>query len=557
MTPLTEFAAAYLPIAKTRGLLSAVLLIALSCMALTPAMAREAKVKKVAAHQTIGKLAKAKPKSARAAAYNPAPAMSTNNGRYATLIIDANTGEVLHQENADAPRRPASLTKMMTLYLTFQALDSGRLRLNSMLPVSQLASGQSPTKLGLREGQRIATEDAILGLVTESANDAAVVLAEAIGGNIDSFAAKMTQTARGLGMTNTTYQNPNGLPDPGQITTARDQARLGLALQRHFPRYYHYFSTPTFAYGGRMHPNHNRLMARYEGMDGIKTGFIRESGFNLVASCKRGDKRLIGVIFGGPSAAGRDNQLAGLLDAAFARANAQGDLPRTQMAQATAPIVQAAAVVSSMNTAQAEPMVATAPPAATRRDVTREITSADADVVAAAARDATAYDNGENDAGRAAAPVMQTASISAPLQPSVPAYQPAPQANTLQAPTPVNKPAARLAAKAEPRPDIRQPKVASANDNWGIQIGAYNDRVSGQRATALVADSMPDLLQNASPRVLSVATGTGTIYRARLVGMDEKAARSACTRLQSKSRPCMTLPPGNGTVNAWLASAEN
>ena len=478
------------------------------------------------------------------------------------MIIDAATGEVLHQENADAPRKPASLTKMMTLYLTFQALDNNRLRLDSMLPVSSLAAGQSPTKLGLRAGQRVAVEDLILGLVTESANDAAIVLAEALGGDVDSFAAKMTQTAHRLGMQSTTYQNPNGLPDPGQVTTARDQARLALALQRHYPRYYHYFSTPTFAYGGRMHPNHNRLMARYEGMDGIKTGFIRESGFNLVASCKRGNKRLIGVIFGGPSAAGRDNELAALLDAAFARANGGGDsFPRTQAASYNAepppPVMQASAAASAM---QAEPYT----PAAsneTTRDVavanTHEVTSADRDIVAAV--------------NSQAQPVMQPAMQAAP-QPT-PAL--AEQAPTQQAPTvrtasasgTLQLPSAATTPRVESQSTVKTAAPVQRNEpqrsdpqrtggNWGIQIGAYNDRASGQRATAMIADSMPDILQNAAPRVLSVATGTGTIYRARLVGLDEKSARAACTRLQAKSRPCMTLPPSGG-ANSWLASADN
>jgi D-alanyl-D-alanine carboxypeptidase len=223
---------------------------------------------------------------------------------------------------------------MMTLYLTFQALESGRLRLTQSLPVSANAAEQSPSKLGLRRGRRIKVEDAILGVVTESANDAAMVLAEGIGGSQSRFAQMMTQQARTLGMNNTTFHNPNGLPDPRQVTTARDMAMLGHALIYHFAQYYPYFSTSSFAYAGVNHANHNHLMQRYEGMDGIKTGYIRASGFNLVASAARDRTRLIGVVFGGHSATSRDNQMALLLDHSFAKAEREGQSLR--MARRTA-----------------------------------------------------------------------------------------------------------------------------------------------------------------------------------------------------------------------------
>ncbi len=239
---------------------------------------------------------------------------------YADIVIDAETGQILHATNPDRLRHPASLTKMMTLYITFQALEAGKIGYNQYLPISANAAEQAPSKLGLRPGQRIRVEDAILGLVTESANDAAVVLAEWLGGSEHGFAQLMTRQARALGMTRTNFDNPSGLPDDGQITTARDMAILGDALIHHYPQFYPFFSRDSFTYAGLYHHNHNHLMDRYDGMDGIKTGYIRASGFNLVASAKRGNVRLIGVVFGGHSAVARDNQMAQLLDEAFDKA---------------------------------------------------------------------------------------------------------------------------------------------------------------------------------------------------------------------------------------------
>jgi D-alanyl-D-alanine carboxypeptidase len=241
--------------------------------------------------------------------------------RYADIVIEARTGRVLHATNADLPRHPASLTKMMTLYLTFQALEAGRVTLEDRLPISAAAARQSPTKLCLRPGSTISVRDAILGLVTISANDAAVVLAEGLGGSVPRFAQLMTQQAHALGMKRTNFDNPNGLPDPKQVTTAHDMALLAQALIYHYPRYYPFFAHESYVYAGIERHNHNHLMERYEGMDGIKTGYVRASGFNLVASAHRGDTRLIGVVFGGHSAPSRDNQMAELLDQCFAAAH--------------------------------------------------------------------------------------------------------------------------------------------------------------------------------------------------------------------------------------------
>lgn len=242
---------------------------------------------------------------------------TTAEARYASIVIDAETGQVLHAANQDTRNYPASLTKMMTLYMAFEALETGKLTLNKKLKVSRRASGMPPSKLGLKRGQTIRAEDVILALVTKSANDAAVVMAEALGGKETQFARMMTKKARALGMKRTTFRNASGLPNRGQLSTARDMAKLAQALLRDFPSYYRYFSTKTFKYAGRTYRNHNKLLKNYKGTDGIKTGYIRASGFNLVASVKRNNRRLIAVVFGGRTSRSRDRHIRKLLDRGF------------------------------------------------------------------------------------------------------------------------------------------------------------------------------------------------------------------------------------------------
>jgi D-alanyl-D-alanine carboxypeptidase len=232
---------------------------------------------------------------------------------FASIIVDGNSGATLSANNPDASRHPASLTKIMTLYLLFEQLDAGKLKLDSEMDVSEHASEQAPTKLGLRPGQTIKVEDAIKGLVTRSANDAAVVIAEAIAGDEDDFAKLMTRKARALGMTRTVYRNASGLPNDSQVTTARDQSTLGRAIQDRFPRHYRYFSISAFNYHGHSIRNHNKLLGNVEGVDGIKTGYTRASGFNLVTSMRRGNRHLVGVVLGGRSGGSRDAIMRNLL----------------------------------------------------------------------------------------------------------------------------------------------------------------------------------------------------------------------------------------------------
>ncbi|MCM0019353.1 MAG: D-alanyl-D-alanine carboxypeptidase [Tagaea sp.] len=240
--------------------------------------------------------------------------------RYASIVVDYETGRVLSEQGADERRHPASLTKIMTLYLIFEALDQGRVTLNTRWTVSEFAAGQSPTKLGLDAGDRVTVRDVILGLVTRSANDAAVVAAEGLAGSEPRFAELMTRRAREIGMPRTVFMNASGLPHDDQITTVRDMATLGREIIRRYPHHYHYFSTREFTFEGRKFNNHNRLMGWYEGADGIKTGFIRASGFNLVASAVRDGRRIVGAVIGGPNPSERDQHMGRLLDAGFGAA---------------------------------------------------------------------------------------------------------------------------------------------------------------------------------------------------------------------------------------------
>jgi D-alanyl-D-alanine carboxypeptidase len=234
--------------------------------------------------------------------------------QFASIIVDANSGATLTSNNPDGVRHPASLTKVMTLYLLFERLESGKITLDTEMPVSEHASEQDPTKLGLRPGQTLRVEDAIKGVVTKSANDAAVVIAEALGGGDESdFAKMMTRKARALGMTRTTYVNASGLPADEQVTSARDQATLGRAIQDRFPRYYRYFATEAFNFRGHTVHGHNHLLGSVEGVDGIKTGYTRASGFNLVTNLRRGNRHLVGVVLGGRSGGSRDAIMRSLL----------------------------------------------------------------------------------------------------------------------------------------------------------------------------------------------------------------------------------------------------
>jgi D-alanyl-D-alanine carboxypeptidase len=334
---------------------------------------------------------------------------------FSSIIVDANSGATLSSNNPDGSRHPASLTKIMTLYLLFERLDAGKMKLDTEMQVSEFASEQAPTKLGLRPGQTIRVEDAIKGLVTRSANDAAVVIAEAIAGDEDEFAKLMTRKARALGMTKTVYRNASGLPDDDQVTTARDQSTLGRAIQDRFPRYYRYFSTLAFNYHGHSISNHNHLLGTVEGVDGIKTGYTRASGFNLVTSMRRGNRHLVGVVMGGRSGGSRDAIMRGLLAenlerastkrtvAAIAERNpadANADVAETEAATQPAQMVQ---VQGAMQVAPVSAEPAAPPASRSAAPASRTVISAAAAAVPQPKSEPAPFTNG----------VIQTQAIAA------------------------------------------------------------------------------------------------------------------------------------------------
>jgi D-alanyl-D-alanine carboxypeptidase len=394
----------------------------------------------------------------------PSAGPASAQSKYASILIDAGNGEVLYRANADDPKYPASLTKMMTLYLTFEALQKKRIKLGQYFPISRKAASQPPTKLDLKAGRKIRIEHAILGLITKSANDAAIVLAECIGGSEAQFVRLMNQKARRLGMMRTTFRNPSGLPDDDQVTTARDLATLANALIRDYPKFYPYFSRASFTYQGIAHPNHNRLMDIYPGMDGLKTGYIRASGFNLAASAVRDGRRLIAVVMGGDSPGWRDEHMAELMDQGFAT-------PRTP-----APLV------------------------ASRRPPTVPARKPDAGT------DVASLEEVEDGS--------QLAALAASITPSTDGLT-----------------SSAVAAEL--------PKSGS----WGIQVGAFSDADAGRRALDSVSRRLPSLLASAYPQMVPVTTGSGRLFRARLMGLDEAAARTVCANLEHAGEGCLTVGP--------------
>lgn len=300
-----------------------------------------------------------------------------DQSKYAMLVVDASSGTVLYQQNAGKPRYPASLTKLMTLYLTFDALDRGRLRLNQNITVSKHAAAQPPSKLGLRPGSTISVQDAILALIVKSSNDIAVALAEAIGGTENGFGTLMTQKARQLGMYHSTFVNASGLPDTRQKTTAYDMTRLAMALYRNHRKYYPLFSRTQHNYKGMHIATHNRVLKAYRGADGLKTGYINASGFNLVTSAERNGKRLIGVVLGGNNAANRDTHMMDMLNKGFAQLGV-GNTGTYTASNTNSPVPQMKPATESRNELAAAQIPAATPAPAPAAVVEKPVTIASA-----------------------------------------------------------------------------------------------------------------------------------------------------------------------------------
>ena len=436
-------------------------------------------------------------------------AAESAQARYASIVIDAETGEVLRSRNADIRRYPASLTKMMTLYLLFEAIDEGRLSLTSKLKVSKRAGGQPASKLGLRAGSAIRVEDAIKALAVKSANDIAVVVAEALGGTEVEFAKKMTAKARALGMSRTTFRNASGLPNRKQRSTARDMAQLARALMRDFPHRYHYFDDQRFRYSGRVHRTPNRLLDSYRGMDGIKTGYIRASGFNLVASAERDGRRVIAVVFGGKTARSRNSHMASLLDLGFTRI-AERDAKRGRVRYAGIPRPPAGSGLAapSPRFKPAAFMVAAARPS--------ELAEG------AAAPPAEPIESAD------AAPVEV---VSGPPPPSPAPTKPGTETTTVAALT--------VAPEAPSSPKAFRANSATARP-WGIQVGAYESVTSAEIAMRRASARAP-LLSEAIATLVPSAVGPGTLYRARFLGLYKSDAKRACQTLRASPMPCVII----------------
>ena len=494
-----------------------------------------------------------------APAYDPA---------FSAIVVDANTGRELYGVNETGLRHPASITKVMTLYLLFEKLDKGELTLQSRIPVSEHAAAQEPSKLGIPAGETISVEDAIKAVVTRSANDIAVAIAEDIGGDESSFAAMMTRKAHSLGMSRTIYRNASGLPNDEQITCARDLTILARALQERYPKYFRYFSTHEFVYDGQVIGNHNHLLGRVEGVDGIKTGYTRASGFNLLTSVHRDGRALVAVVMGGRSAAARDHTMEALIDDHIAEASNHGH-SATMIAENETPVsalppprpmgVVASANVAPRNAAMdgegdnsAEDEESDAPAA--------KVVKASATVAAPAA--APVPPAPIQSAAFAPAPKLTVrVATDAPLKAPEPArvekdakIEKSPRdLGWMKGPEPV-KTSSVAVASAKPHEDARKPeprheetRVARADESseaaptpkggWIVQIGATDD--AGKANDLLIrAKAQNRALASAKPFTEKFKKGEDTFYRARFAGLDSAAAEQVCRSLKRSGFAC-------------------
>jgi D-alanyl-D-alanine carboxypeptidase len=492
----------------------------------------------------------------------------------ASIVVDGNSGAALEQSDADAARHPASLTKVMTLYLLFERLDAGKISLDTPLEVSARAAEEAPTKLGLKPGQTISAEDAIKGVVTRSANDAAVVIAENLGGSEEAFARLMTQKARALGMSHTNYVNASGLPDDDQVTTARDQALLGRAIQDRFPRYYRFFSTTSFVFRGTTIRGHNHLLGSVRGVDGIKTGFTNASGFNLLTSVHRDGRYLVGVVLGGRSAFERDGHMRALIESNIRVASARrGALViAEQGAPMSAPQPAASAKVLGKGTAKElpkEPAKAIAQVPAPMR--------ADPAPTASANQRATV---GSSDPIRpvlvktityrtvtARSPAMKPMPVLVPTSEPAPPVAVQSAADAQSRPTASEMPRA-VVASAEPMPaaapvppqaetgrieaaeahpvkstpaDMATQAPAHLHGGWVIQIGAFDGEGEARQHLSEAKLKVHATLAAADPFTERVQKGDTTLFRARFAGFDKTTAEAACRQLKRSDFACMAL----------------
>lgn len=425
-----------------------------------------------------------------------AAAPASANPKYAAIVIDANTGKTLFASNADAPRYPASLTKMMTLYMVFEAMANGRISKSTRIPFSANAATEPPTKLGIKAGGSITVEDAIYALVTKSANDVSTATAEFLGGSEQRFAQMMTAKARALGMRNTTFRNAHGLPNSGQRTTARDMATLGIALREHYPQYYSYFSTRSVTVAGKRLTSHNRMLGRVKGVDGIKTGYIRASGFNLVSSVRSGNRSIVAVVMGGKTARSRDDHMVALI---------QRHLPKA-------------------STRDRGPLVAS------RKTITpTEVVTAGAGAIALPSRDIPVPDDRPTESITAfAAAAPASAAIAAASAFPTPAV-------------PTARPPVEVELEETGEGDIDLP-TASIPSGWVIQVASVGSEAEARDVLARTSREAGRLLSDATPFTEPFVKGGTSYVRARFAGFSSKnAAWDACGALKKKNIACYAV----------------
>ncbi len=468
----------------------------------------------------------------------PAPAREADPPTSA-MAIDANTGAVLHNKAGDALRYPASLTKMMTLYMTFELIELGRLDYQSKIKMTEEGAAAAPTKLDLQPGEEITVLDAIKALVTKSANDVAIALGQHIGGTEQNFARLMTQKAHAIGMSHTVFKNASGLPEPDQVTTARDILTLALRLQDEFPNEYKLFATRIFRYGGHVYRNHNGLLTRYRGTDGIKTGYTRASGFNLVASVRRGGKHVIAAVFGGRTARARNARMRAILDDALEHASRKVTRTPAVFARAPArvPAPQPARTIARATTESQQPsrpQAALAPPsAAAGADPGPAIAVAKVhavpfgqDLRQTSATGPTASD---------AQPVFATVGTS---RPTLPRFAPGLPPSTLQAQAEALGAAPRQepAATSDVEPAARDTPAAAGP--FAIQIGAYSDSGDAEEHMQAARRRANGLLNSYYAVAVPVQKGRSQLYRARFRGFTATAAASTCLHLRRMQIDC-------------------
>ena len=502
------------------------------------------------------------------------PGAAQAAGKHAALVVDANSGRVLYAQAADEPRFPASLTKMMTLYIVFELMQQGRLEASTRLKISGAAAGTAPSKLGLDEGDEIALMDAVKAIITKSANDVAVAVAEHIAGTEEKFARLMTQKARSLGMNATVFKNAHGLPHPEQISTARDMVTLALRLNDDFPRYYGLFATRTFSYDGETYRNHNTLLGRFEGTDGIKTGYTAASGFNLVSSVRRDGKHVVGAVFGGATAGTRNATMRTLLTRALAQASTHKTRkpllvakaapapeqarrsPRQLIEAAQASAVQDRVAVRTSNaqqplrsaSADGEEAGEQRMPQSPRIDIARvrpvlvaprartvEPTLVEPVTLASAGTSSRATSFAEPR-------IAADAGSALPARGASPSSLEAQAERMSRGEPPVSTAALATAAHIQTHRDNSYSPAAHVGSAmvsaFAVQIGAFGSETEARRQLQSAFDRSGGVLDGRQPTTQPIHHAGKQLYRARFSGFDQHTAASACQQLKRRQIEC-------------------